>query len=58
MVVAPLLASALIEIRFPAYCMFVSAVERALIKRGVEEGGRKVVTYVPSNFSQRAFRAT
>ena len=33
-------------------CMFVSAVERALIERGVEEGRRKLVTYVPSNFSE------
>ena len=38
--------------RIHPYCMFVTAVERALIKRGVEEGGRKVVTYVSSNFSQ------
>src|SRR3984957_6465926 len=38
--------------RIHPYCMFVSAVERALIKRGMEDGGRKVVTYVPSNFSQ------
>ena len=38
--------------RIHPYCMFVSAVERALIKRGVEDGRRKVVTYVPSNFSQ------
>jgi itaconate CoA-transferase len=38
--------------RIRPYCMFVTAVERALIKRGMEDGGRKVVTYVPSNFSQ------
>jgi len=38
--------------RIHPYCMFVTAVERALIKRGMEDGGRKVVTYVPSNFSQ------
>lgn len=34
------------------YCMFVTAVERALIKRGLEDGGRKVVNYVPNNFHQ------
>lgn len=34
------------------YCMFVTGVERALIKRGMEDGGRKVVNYVPSNFHQ------
>ena len=38
--------------RIHPYCMFVTAVERALIKRGMEDGGRKVLTYVPSNFSQ------
>jgi itaconate CoA-transferase len=38
--------------RIRPYCMFVSAVERALIKRGVEDGGRKVVNFVPSNFHQ------
>jgi Acetyl-CoA hydrolase/transferase N-terminal domain len=38
--------------RIHPYCMFVSAVERALIKRGVEDGDRKVVKYVPSNFHQ------
>jgi itaconate CoA-transferase len=32
--------------------MFISGVERALITRGMEDGGRTVVTYVPSNFSQ------
>ena len=30
--------------------MFATAVERALIKRGAEDGGCKVVNYVPSNF--------
>jgi itaconate CoA-transferase len=34
------------------YCMFVSATERALIKRGMEDGGRKIINYVPSNFHQ------
>jgi itaconate CoA-transferase len=38
--------------RIHPYCMFVTGVERALIKRGMEDGGRKVLTYVPSNFSQ------
>ena len=38
--------------RIRPYCMFVSGVERALIKRGIEDGGRKVVSYVPSNFHQ------
>src|ERR1700752_3101458 len=38
--------------RIHPYCMFLSAVERALIKRGMEDGGRKVVNYVPSNFHQ------
>jgi itaconate CoA-transferase len=38
--------------RIRPYCMFLSAVERALIKKGEQNGGRKVVSYVPSNFSQ------
>ena len=38
--------------RIHPYCMFVTAVERALIKRGAEDGGRKVVRYVPNNFHQ------
>jgi itaconate CoA-transferase len=38
--------------RIHPYCMFVTPVERALIKRGEQEGRRKVLTYVPSNFSQ------
>jgi itaconate CoA-transferase len=38
--------------RIRPYCMFISSVERALIKKGVADGGRKVVNYVPSNFSQ------
>lgn len=33
-------------------CMFLSSVERALIKQGMEDGGRKVITYVPGNFHQ------
>jgi itaconate CoA-transferase len=38
--------------RIQLYCAFVTAVERALIKRGEQDGGRKVLTYVPCNFSQ------
>src|SRR5260221_7437876 len=38
--------------RIRPYCMFISAAERALIKRGVEDGGRKVINYVPNNFHQ------
>jgi itaconate CoA-transferase len=38
--------------RIRPYCMFISATERALIKRGVEDGGRKVMNYVPNNFHQ------
>jgi len=38
--------------RIRPHCMFLTGVERALIKRGVEDGGRKVITYVPSNFHQ------
>ena len=36
--------------RIHPYSMFVTAVDRALVKRGLEDGGRKVVTYVPNNF--------
>src|SRR6516164_3738084 len=32
--------------------MFVTAVERALIKRAEQDGRGKVLTYVPTNFSQ------
>jgi itaconate CoA-transferase len=38
--------------RIHPYCMFIAAVERALIKRGEQDGGRKVLTFVPNNFSQ------
>ena len=38
--------------RIRPHCMFISAVERALIKRGMADGGRKVVNYVSTNFSQ------
>jgi itaconate CoA-transferase len=38
--------------RIRPYSMFITATERALIKRGVEDGGRKVINYVPNNFHQ------
>jgi itaconate CoA-transferase len=38
--------------RISPYCMFISGVERALIRRGVADGGRKVINYVPNNFHQ------
>ena len=38
--------------RIRPYCMFVTGVERALIKRGMEDGERKVVNYVPTTFHQ------
>ncbi|MGF7055347.1 itaconate CoA-transferase [Bosea sp. OAE752] len=38
--------------RIKPYSMFVTGVERALIQRGMEDDGRKVVNYVPSNFHQ------
>jgi itaconate CoA-transferase len=38
--------------RIRPYCMFVTATERALIKRGAEDGGRKVINYLPNNFHQ------
>src|ERR1700678_1064759 len=38
--------------RIRPYCMFIAGTERALIKRGVEDGGRKVINYVPNNFHQ------
>lgn len=38
--------------RIKPYSMFVTGVERALIRRGIEDGGRKVINYVPSNFHQ------
>lgn len=37
--------------RIQPYCMFVTAAERNLIKKGVEND-RKVVSYVPNNFHQ------
>ena len=38
--------------RIHPHCMFLSGTERALIRRGEEDGGRKVVDYVPNNFHQ------
>jgi itaconate CoA-transferase len=38
--------------RIRPYCMFVTPAERALIKQGAEDGGRKVINYVPNNFHQ------
>jgi len=38
--------------RIRPYSMFITSSERALIKRGMEDGGRKVINYVPSNFHQ------
>lgn len=38
--------------RIHPYCMFLTGVERALIKRGIDDGDRKLITYVPSNFHQ------
>jgi len=38
--------------RIQPYCMFIAGAERALIKRGAEDGDRKVVSYVPNNFHQ------
>jgi itaconate CoA-transferase len=38
--------------RIRPYCMFITTTERALIKRGVEDGGRKIINYVPNNFHE------
>jgi itaconate CoA-transferase len=38
--------------RISPYCMFISGVERTLIKRGMQDGGKKVINYVPNNFHQ------
>lgn len=37
--------------RIHPYCMFITAAERALIKRGTQDG-RKVIQYVPTTFHQ------
>jgi itaconate CoA-transferase len=38
--------------RIKPHCMFIQEAERDLIKKGQEDGGRKVVYYVPNSFSQ------
>jgi itaconate CoA-transferase len=38
--------------RIKPYCMFMQEAERDLIKKGQEDGDRKVVYYVPNSFSQ------
>jgi itaconate CoA-transferase len=38
--------------RIKPYCMFMQEAERELINKGQEDGGRKVVYYVPNSFSQ------
>jgi itaconate CoA-transferase len=38
--------------RIRPYSMFVTAVDRALVKQGLEDGGRKVLSYVPNNFHE------
>ena len=38
--------------RIHPYCMFITASDRALIKKGIEDNQRKVLRYVPNNFHQ------
>ena len=38
--------------RIPPFCMFMTAADRALVKRGLDDGGRKTLRYVPNNFHQ------
>ena len=38
--------------RILPHCMFMGSPERELVQRGVEDGNRKVVFYVPNSFSQ------
>jgi itaconate CoA-transferase len=38
--------------RIRPHCMFMQATERELIQRGLQDGNRKVVYYVPNSFSQ------
>src|SRR6204780_5468231 len=40
--------------RIKPYCMFIQEAERDLIKKGEQDGDRKVVYYVPNSFSQSA----
>lgn len=37
--------------RIKPYCMFMQATERELVKKGIEDGNRKVVYFVPNSFS-------
>lgn len=32
--------------------MFITGIERALIRQGIESAGRKIINYVPSHFHQ------
>ncbi|HYD06990.1 MAG TPA: acetyl-CoA hydrolase/transferase C-terminal domain-containing protein [Reyranella sp.] len=38
--------------RIRPHCMFMSGIERALVERGVKDGGRKVIDFVPNHFHQ------
>lgn len=38
--------------RIKPVCMFMSGVERALIKKAQDDGGRKIIAYLPSNFHE------
>lgn len=38
--------------RITPHCMFLAEAERELIKQGEADGGRKVVQFIPNNFSQ------
>ena len=38
--------------RIKPYCMFMTATDRALVKRGLEDDNRKILRYVPNNFHQ------
>jgi itaconate CoA-transferase len=38
--------------RIKPFCLFLAAAERDLIKQGEQDGGRKVVFFVPNHFSQ------
>lgn len=38
--------------RIKPFCLFLAAAERELIKLGEQDGGRKVVFYIPNHFSQ------
>jgi len=38
--------------RIKPHCMFMQSTERELIQRGLQDGNRKVIYYVPNSFSQ------